>query len=203
MCCLSKLVSVKVNALNFSLKALCNHTGHITPHFGSRCRLVMTRASFSKHSWPLSTTLIECTLIHAQTLAGVSAVLHHQQSSPQEKTMAFFACSSGTLQTGMLNTTSTKSLVCLVQGSQNLTWGLLVGWCTFYIKWILQPYILTRNSYWCMTGLFRISEQLKTSVLLCMFSELLMPEVIFLENCRIKDSVEQVNGMSQQGKAEF
>lgn len=124
MRCLSKLVSVKVNALNFSLKALCNRTGHITPHFGSHCRLVMTRASFSKHSWPLSTTLIECTLIRSNPRWCFSSV------ASQEKTIAFFAWSSGTLQTGMLNTTSTKSLLCLVHGSQSLTWGLLVGWCT-------------------------------------------------------------------------
>lgn len=53
-----------------------------------------------------------------------------------------------------------------------------------------------------MTGLFRVSERLTASVPLCMFSELLMPETVFLENCRIQDSAEQANRMSQQGKAD-
>ncbi len=53
-----------------------------------------------------------------------------------------------------------------------------------------------------MTGLYRVSERLTASGTLCVFSELLTPEIVFLENCRIQDSAEQVNCMSQQGKAD-
>lgn len=60
-------------------------------------------------------------------------MLHHQKSSPWGKTIFFFPCSSGTLKTGMLRECPLRG-VCLLQGSQSLTWGPLDRWCTSSIS---------------------------------------------------------------------